>query len=132
MGYVKFEDDKGEPIQYYDNIGNITPKEIWEGKDEWFGKVNRSKQEWEKLSDEYREALERLVKSALERMHDRVEEWLPEALEVSGGNFIDVHIKLLFTDIDKEIDRNEQATSFQVKEAAKEAQEAVALFKKES
>lgn len=108
--------------------GSITPKEIWENKNEWFEAAKTSREEYGKMSDDQREALERMVTGAIERMHDRVGEWLPEGLTVEGGKFVDVHIKLLFTDIDKEIDRNEQATSFQIKAAQNETAAALAEF----
>jgi len=102
-------------------IGKTTPKEIWEQKDDWFNKAKDSREVWEKMPDEKREALERMVRGAIERMHDRIPEWLPEALAVEGGQFVDVSMRFLFTDIDKEIDRNEKATSFQIKAATNEA-----------
>lgn len=109
-------------------FGTTTPKQIWESKDVWFEKAKKSREDYEAMSQDQKEALERLVTGALERMHDKVADWLPEGLTVEGGNFLDVNIRFLFTDIDKEIDRNETATSFQVKEALKRAQEAEAEF----
>lgn len=113
------------------DVGKITPKEIWEQKDVWFTKAKESREEWEKMPDEQREALERMVTGAIERMHDRIPEWLPEGLTVEGGNYIDVNLRFLFTDIDKEIDRNEQATSFQIKAATKETIEALQEIEKD-
>lgn len=123
-------DDQGELVIGYE-IGKITPKEIWEQKDVWFNQANTSREEFEKMADEKREALERMVTGALERMHDRIPDWLPESLTVEGGNYIDVSLRFLFTDIDKEIDRNEQATSFQIKGAVEETKKALAELEEE-
>lgn len=118
-------DDDGDVLTVNYTLGKITPKEIWEQKDVWFAQVNQSREEWDKMSEDQREALSRMMKGAIERMYDRIDDWLPEALSVEGGNYMDVQIKFLFTDIDKEIDRNEQATSFKIKAAAQQASEAL-------
>lgn len=99
--------------------GSITPKEIWERKNEYFEYAKNSKEEWDKMSEDQQSSVLRLVKQGIERVYDRTDEWVPESLEVDGGNFIDVHFRLLFTNIDEEIDRNEEATSFQIKNAQK-------------
>lgn len=112
------EDTYGIGVDLRLVTGSITPKEIWENKNEYFEYAKNSKEEWDKMSTEQQEAVLRLVKSGIERVYDRVDEWVPESLEVEGGNFIDVHFRLLFTNIDEEIERNEEATSFQIKNAA--------------
>jgi hypothetical protein len=104
------------------SLGKTTPKEIWESKGDWSGVMNASKEEWGKMADDQREAIINLVTGALERMHDRVEEWVPEGLVVTGGEFLDINLRVLFTDVDKAIDRNEQATSFQIDEAQTEVE----------
>ena len=116
---LKPKKDDQNDLTVLTESGIISPKEIWENKDVWFEAAKKSREVWEnEMTDEKREALERMVKSALERMHDRVPDWLPEALVAEGGSYVDVHLRFLFTDIDKDIDRNEQATSFQIKAAA--------------
>lgn len=125
---VSFTSDDGEVVHLSTTLGTITPKEIWEQKDVWFEAAKTSREEWDKMPEEKREALIRMVTGAIERMHDRIPEWLPEGLEVSGGNYIDVSLRLLFTDIDKEIDRNEQATSFQIKAATEATMKALEEF----
>jgi len=131
---VKFgeEDKYGIGVDLYCEMGKITPKEIWDTKDYWFQFAENSRKEWEKMDDEHREALIRMVKAAMERMHDRVADWVPEAMAVEGGNFLDVHIKILFTDIDKEIERNEQATSFQIAAAEEELRNTLPIVEEEA
>ena len=98
--------------------GETTPKEIWENKDSYFEFAEKSKEYWDNMTDDQRAAVLRLVRHGIERIYDRIDEWVPEALEVEGGKYIDVHFKLLFTNIDEEIERNEEATTFQIKNAA--------------
>jgi hypothetical protein len=118
--------EDGDVLHVGTVVGKITPKEIWEQKDVWFKQAQDSREEWENMSDENKEALTRMVTGAIERMHDRIDEWLPEGLTVEGGNYVDIHLRFLFTDIDKEIDRNEAATSFQIKAATSETATAIA------
>lgn len=108
--------------------GVCTPKDIWENKNKWFEDTKKSREEWDKLPDENREAMISLVKNAIARMYDRVDEWVPESFEFNSGNYIGCHFKILCTDIDKEIERAEAATSFQIAEATKETLDMVAEF----
>lgn len=101
--------------------GICTPKDIWENKNKWFEDTQKSREEWDKQMDPQREAMISLVKNAIARMYDRVDEWVPESFEFESGNFLGCHFKVLCTDIDKEIERAEAATSFQIAEATKEA-----------
>ena len=67
------------------------------------------------MSDE-RSAVVRICRNGVERFHDRAEEWVPDAIRVEG-DVQNVVFRVLFTDIDKEIERSEKATSFQVRDA---------------
>jgi hypothetical protein len=106
----------------------ITPKEIWEQRETWMKRVADSKEIFEAMEPERQQAINRMLQSAIERMHDRSEEWIPEGLDVKGGDYVDLHIRLLFTDIDREIERHEQATSFQIRSASEELQETLQEF----
>jgi hypothetical protein len=108
------------PVDVTVETGVCTPKDIWDNKNKWFEDTKKSREEWEKLADENREAMINLVKNAIARMYDRVDEWVPESFEFESGNFVGCHFKILCTDIDKEIERAEAATSFQIAEASKE------------
>lgn len=60
-------------------------------------------------------AIQRMVQGAIERLHDRVEDWVPEALrDVDGAGNLSVTFRVLMTDISKEIERNEIATKMRV------------------
>lgn len=98
--------------------GVTTPKAIWEEKNEWFERAKTSKEHWDtNMSAEQQEAVVRIVKNGIERFHDRAEEWVPDSMKVEGGQYLDITFRVLFTDIDKEVERSEKATSFQIREA---------------
>lgn len=111
-------DKYGVGLDMYVVTGSITPKEIWEQKNELYEFASKSKEIWDNMEEDQRQAVLRLVKSGIERTYDRVDEWVPESLKVEGGEFLDVHFRLIFTNIDEEIERHEEATSFQIRNAA--------------
>lgn len=117
---IVFEEDGNYKLILECVVGVTTPKEIWETKDVWFQAANERRQRWGTMPEQQQEALVKMTKDALERMHDRIEEWIPEALYLEGGRFIDIHMRFLLTDIDEQVDRNHQATSFQIKAAAED------------
>lgn len=102
-------------------VGRLTPKEIWDTKDKWHAFVENSRGIWEQMDENRREGIVMTVKSGIERLYDTVEQWLPESLEVSSSVYLDVHFKILFTDVDAEVQRDLQATTFRIRDAEKEA-----------
>lgn len=120
MGELMFGevDTHGIGLELHLDTGEISPREIWENKDHYINLANQSREEWEKMTEEQREAILRMVQGALERLHDRVEDWVPEGLRAEGGEWVDVNLRILMTDISKEIERSEQATRMRV-DAAK-------------
>lgn len=120
---VRIEIKDGFNVDVTGTIGSTNPMDIWETKDKWVQRAKDSRKEWDKMSQEQRDALVDLVQSSIERMHDRAEEWIPEGLIVEGGNYLDVHIRFILTDIDKKIERQQEATSFAIKRAKASLQE---------
>lgn len=78
-----------------------------------------------------REAIERMVAGAVERLDDRTEEWVPEALRLKDNGDIQVNLRILMTDISKEIERNEQATRLRVEAAAEDTADMLSDVAKE-
>jgi hypothetical protein len=111
--------DTVDLVETWWEVGQITPQYIWETKDDWYELAKKSREEWEKLSAEQKDASIRIIKACLERLYDTVDEWVPEAMKVQSGEFADIYFRVLFTDIDKDIQRNDAATSFKKKEAKK-------------
>lgn len=95
----------------------LSAPDIWASKGKWYEESRKSEDIWEnQMSDEERKALVAIVRRSIERSHDTVEDWLPEALLQEGGEYIEVRFGILITDIDREIDEAETVTSFQLRE----------------
>jgi hypothetical protein len=115
----------GERVEVCDGIaiewcvkhGELTPKTIWETKDVWHNQLQESKEIWSKMTTEQREATIRVTKNGMARLYDKVEEWLPEGLEARSGAYMDVYFRILYTDLDKEMQQNDMVTSFKVRDA---------------
>jgi hypothetical protein len=72
-------------------------------------------------------AVQRMVQGAIERLHDRIDDWVPEALrDVDDAGGLSVTFRVLMTDISKEIERNEQATKMRVAAAENDLAEMLA------
>lgn len=95
----------------------LTPKEVWDTRNSWESFVQASLKEWENMEEDKRESTVKIIKNALENVYDRANEWIPEALEVKSGNYIDVHFRIILTDIDNDIIQTERATTFKMREA---------------
>jgi len=120
--------DTLQEIESWWETGSITPQEIWETKDEWYERAKQSQKEWEKLSDDQKQATIRIIKACLERLYDTVDEWIPEAMNPQSGQYADIYFRVLFTDIDKDIQRNDAATSFKIREATQGTKELLDRF----
>lgn len=72
-----------------------------------------------------RQAIERMVAGAIERLDDRTAEWVPEAIRRDDADTIRLNIRVLMTDISKEIERNEQATRLRTEAAAADLKDMV-------
>lgn len=111
--------------------GYLTPKLVWDQREHWFKYIEDSKGIWNDMDEDKRDSAKRLVLTALERMYDNIDEWLPESFEHGGGDFIDSRIRIIFTDIEREADRFEEATSFQIKKAQEETAKMLGVSEEE-
>ena len=104
----------------------LTHQDIWANKGKWYEESKQSEDYWENhMSTDEREALTAIVRRSIERFYDSIDDWLPEALVQKGGEYLEVRMGILLTDIDREIDQAEEATSFQLKEAHSDLQSMV-------
>jgi hypothetical protein len=62
-------------------------------------------------------------RQGLQRLHDDVEEWLPQAFDVSTGNVLDITFKIMLTDVDLIIQKYTQMTEMKVSQAENSALE---------
>lgn len=107
--------------------GFITPKLVWDTRKQWTDFIANSKEIYEKMNDDQQAAATRLIRTALERMYDNAGEWIPECLSTDGGDYVEAHIRVIFTDIDKEVERFEEASTFQLKQAEEDAKRMMGL-----
>lgn len=117
----------GYQIEVTVSDGRYSPTLVWQEKDKWTEYVQRSQRSWDEMNEDRREGLKLSVKQGLQRLHDDVDNWLPDAIDPSSGVYVDVLMKILFTDADEEINKHNVVTSMKLAEAEKES---VALLQK--
>lgn len=114
-------------------LGELGPKEIWDTRNEWNAYVALSKEIWEQMTEDRRDGVVIIVKDAIERLYNKTEEWLPEALaSTESGRYLDVYFRILFTDVDTEVEREIEANSFRVKETFQDARKELDELRREA
>lgn len=83
-------------------IGQTSPKEIWENRDEWLKVVKASRAYWATLPDDKRKLVVEKVGAGLLQLLLVAPEWIPDGLEAVSGNYCDVYCKIIFTDAEVE------------------------------
>lgn len=92
------------------DMGEISPRQIWEEKDIYIGMATESREQiWEKFTDEEREALLRLSRTAVVVLHSNVGAWVPENLKAEGGEWVDVDFRIRLSDLTNEIASDAEA-----------------------
>lgn len=78
--------------------GNLTPKEVWDTRAVWQAKLEEDKARWESLTDKERATVLTSTAIGIEKLADRIEDWLPEAVTAKTGNYVDVTFRIMYTD----------------------------------
>jgi hypothetical protein len=112
-------DDFNIKIQIFQ--GKYTPSSIWETRQEWINYVEKSKEYWEKMTVEQQDGVTHVIKHAMQRLHDKVDVWLPESVDMSSGAYIDVYFKILLTDAEEAIQKHSALTNMRLDEAKSES-----------
>lgn len=108
-------------MQTTSEMGKLTPQNIWEEKDTWEKSESTSYEYWNNEMDEQsRESVLEVVDRALDRMRDTLEEWVPYALRIEQGEFLDVTFRMCFTDLEAELRAQQQITERKIREAAED------------
>jgi len=68
---------------------------------------------WDKLSDNHRDVLTKIVRRGLEVFHGNVERFLPNVLTGDQGDFIDINMKVLLSKVEERVEIIEQASDFE-------------------
>lgn len=97
----------------------LSPADIWRDKDEFTEREKKSRIAWEEtMTEEQRVATLAVVERALDRLRDTVDAWVPASLTVTSGSCMDIKFRLMFTDIDEEVRREEFITNRTIAQAA--------------
>jgi len=99
------------------NHDRYTPSSVWEDRQNWLDHIENSKEIWSNMTEEEQEGTVFIVKHALQRLHDRIEQILPEALDKSSGAYLDINFKILFTDAEQAIIKHSALTNLRLQEA---------------
>lgn len=102
------------------NVGTLTQADIWKDKERFFEEAKKSQEGWANMSEDQRTALLDIVDRALDRMKDQVERWVPDALQLANGQYMECTFRILFTDLDEEMRRREEVTDRRIARAATE------------
>lgn len=111
--------------------GKYTPSSIWETRNEWLKYVENSKEYWGKMTMEQQEGVTHVIKHAMQRLHDKVDVWLPESIDLSSGAYIDVYFKILLTDAEVAIQKHSALTNMRLDEAKTESFDLLRELEKE-
>ncbi len=117
-------------IQISVEQGKYSPTIIWESKEDWLNFVEESKKVWNSMTEDRREGIRLIMKHAIQRLHDRIDIWLPEAIDASSGTYLDVHFKIMLTDADVEIQKHSAMTGMRLAEAEADIKELLAKVHK--
>lgn len=98
--------------------GVFNAENVWEARDADHAAEQESLEEWNKLSDTEREVIADVVGKSLSEMHDRLPEWLPHGLEISRGGWLKVSFRLLFSDLEDEVNHQVEVSERKIAESA--------------
>jgi hypothetical protein len=99
-------------------VGMLTPSDVWKQKDEWVAREAKSLEEWNKMDEESRATILEIVSRTLDRLQERMEQWVPQSLTIEQAKYMDVRFRLLFTDLEAEMKARAEITQRKIKEAA--------------
>lgn len=100
------------------DVGMLTPADVWKQKDEWVAREAKSLQEWNNMDEETRATILEIVGRTLDRLQERMDQWVPQALTIEQAKYMDVRFRLLFTDLESEMKARAEITQRKIKEAA--------------
>lgn len=99
-------------------VGSLSPTTIWRDREEWLNMQNRSVEAWDRMDDEKREVVVRFVTHGLQELLETVEEWIPFALTVDEGKYVDVRFRLIMASMEAHLEEMKKITETQISEAA--------------
>lgn len=114
---IKNTIDFGDGLTCEVEYGICTAKDVWENRNDWTEKVKNSREFWNMQKEDEKEAILSIVRRGVGKMYDRLDEWVPEAIQIENGKCLRVELVFLAADVEREIERQEKVTSFEISEA---------------
>lgn len=85
----------------------FTLEQLWESRKQVIEDETRKFQKWEAtLNDDQRRVIKEMVVHALNTLAEDPE-WIPYSTEIKDGQVFDVNLRILLTDVDEEVKRQE-------------------------
>lgn len=100
------------------DIGLLTPADVWKQKDEWVAQEAKSMEAWNQMDEDTRATVLEIVGRTLDRLQERMDQWVPNALTIEQAKYMDVKFRLLFTDLESEMKARAEITQRKIREAA--------------
>lgn len=116
-------DPGGIGVDFRIEEGYLTPKEIWNDREKYTAEEEAFKGKWAEVNEQRKAAILTMTRNALARMHDRVEVVVPSSFDPQPGNFMDIKMRFLYSDVDEEIDRQAEVSTLATEQAASEIEE---------
>lgn len=99
-------------------VGMLTPADVWKQKDEWVAREAESLKAWNNMDEDQRATIFEIVGRTLDRLQERMDQWVPQSLTIEQAKYMDVRFRLLFTDLESEMKARAEITQRKIKEAA--------------
>jgi hypothetical protein len=99
-------------------MGLLTPADVWKQKDEWVAREAASLEAWNKMDEEMRATIMEIVGRTLDRLQERMDQWVPQSFEIEQAKYMDCRFRLLFTDLESEMKARAEITQRKIREAA--------------
>lgn len=111
MGLRRKKDDVAEVSLPGVEVGveskQFTLEQLWESRKEAIDNETRNYQNWEaSLNDDQRRVIKEMVVHALNTLAEDPE-WIPYSTDIKDGQVFDVNLRILLTDVDEEVRRQE-------------------------
>ena len=109
------------------SLGHLSHVTYFERRRDFFEASVNSIELWGAMTPDEREVLKREVIQSLSVMIDRVDEWLPEALDGRQQNeILNVSLGFLYSDVSSAVTKERGASSYALGEATRQLQDRLA------
>jgi len=108
VGNIYFEGEAVAPfwcdIEMEITLNKYAPYDIFQMKEQILEQANKSQEIWDIMDDEEKDFQERLMREALEVLHENVPMWLPQALIDGDDNTTTIQFNIVNTEINRFIE----------------------------